>query len=330
FYVVPYLWHSITVDGGQRVSDLYVANALTKNWLPFTEFTPIGLLELTGLAGLVIYAGTSWWARPMLVIVVGAYVYRLAGLVSFLSTGHTMFSHYTVKVVGVTLAAAGVLTVAEVGPRVLSFVSRHAPPRRVGAAALVVFLLWSGYRYWDWAMPSGDQRSTAAPIAGGNPTLDSDYATLAHAEPLPYGGLPRYHPVARFRGYFPAGPVATEVAKRRGAGARPMTLSYDERLYAYYPWPGYLPPGREATNTLANYDDRLSELHRLGAIRDPEEFARSSRSTRYGGIDVFVLKAKDDGRWHTYKAAFRPEQFDSPAFDVVRLANSTVVAVRVK
>ncbi|MQA97511.1 MAG: hypothetical protein GEV11_23820 [Streptosporangiales bacterium] len=328
FYLVPYLWRTLTQGGGQRVSDLYVANALTENWLPFTEITPIGLLELTGLAGLVLFSGTVWWARPMLVIVIGTYVYRLVGLVSFLTSGHTMFSHYTVKVVGVTLAAAGVLTLMEVGPRLVAFVSRHAVPRRVGAAALVVFLLWTGYRYWEWAMPTGEQRNTAAPIAGGQRTLGTDYATLAHSEPLPFGGLPRFAPETRFRGYFPAGPVVEEVRARLGKDARPTTLSYDERLFSYYPWPGYVPPDRMATNTLARWDDREAELRRLAAVDDPQEFARRSEATRFGRIDVFVLK-NQDGAWRFREVAFRPEQFRSSAFDVVHLANATVVAIRI-
>ncbi|MQA98583.1 MAG: hypothetical protein GEV11_29830 [Streptosporangiales bacterium] len=320
FYTVPFLWASLTGDGGQRVSDLYVSGRLLQSWVPFWEMTPIGLLQLLGLIAVVVYFRSTWWAGPLAFLVAGAYLYRLLGATSFLLTGHTMFAHRAMDVVELALATAGVLAVARFGPHVATRLFGTPIASRPSGVALVVALV--GFIGWAslGIMPS-------SPASGPR---GYDLAFRAHVERLPDGTAPRYAPVERSP--FPSAAIISAIRSRLGERANPVTLSYSERLYAYAPFPAYLPQNRTSANTLIRWDDRLGELRRLARVPGPAAFAVRSQATAFGGIDVFILQ-EDRGRWwfthgEEFGVGFRPGLFDSPAFEVIRLPNSTVVAMR--
>lgn len=256
-----------------------------------------------GLAGLVWFRRSVWWAAPLLALAVGALLYRVLAVLRFVASGHTSFMQYSSALVVATLTAAGILVLVHA-------VGRFAPPPGVAAGALALLLGWTAYTVGVAWLPSVD-----AP---------SSYAVQAHTEPLPDGRYPRYAPAENRLPWFPVDPVRRAVGDDRGR----VSLSYDERLYAFLPWPGYIGNSRTASGTLTRWDDRAAEIARLAATADPAEFARASAGTRFGPIDVFVLRA-EGGSWMWRTVAFSPDQFDRAQWTVVDdLPEDTVVAVR--
>ncbi|WP_327087605.1 arabinofuranosyltransferase [Nonomuraea sp. NBC_01738] len=303
WYVVPYVIATVRY-GGQQVADLYESADLALSPFPFLQPTPLGALQLAGLAGIVLYRRREWWAAPLLTMVAGLYLYRVLMMTRFVLDGHTGFFHYTSRLLGPLLAAAGVLT--------LVALARRRQVRGYGVAALAVVLVWSGVSQWRLALPE-----RVEPWAGKWPASHV-YTRRAHEEPLPGGA--RTHPSAV--SWFPATQVRDRVASVLGEKARPRTLSYDERLFAYLPWRGYVAVERTSANTLTRWDDRHAELARLAAISDPAEFARASATTRFGAIDVFVLK-----NWRWNDITFRPEQFTA-FHQFADLPQRTVLLIR--
>lgn len=316
-YLVPYLLALFT-KGGQALSDLYLTDQITNTGFPFLDLSLLGVLQLVGLGGLVWFRQRTHWAWPMLYLVLGAYGFWLILGIRFLINGHTTLFYYVARLNGTVLAVAGVLTLVHVVPilaRRLDVVASY----RAGAAVVAVALVWVGYSYWqDWRPQSVST------------TVDASYATMAHLEPLPDCTYPQYRPPLPAIPCLPADQIQAAVARVRGAGVRPYTLSVDERLFAYLPWQAYMGSDRTSASTLARFDDRMAELHRLTAITDPAAFARATSDTRFGPIDVFVLDRVDHGRhWAFRDADFSPSQFDPARWQIVdRPGWSVVVAIR--
>lgn len=311
WYVVPFLWASLTM-GGQQVSDLYVSDGINGEMFPFLDPEPLGVLQLIGLVGTAWLYRSVWWARPLLLLIVGTYLYRLLAMLRFIVTDHTLFMHYSARLYGVLLTTAGVLVVAHVTPLVLDRL-RVVPPRRLAAAALAVTMAWSAWVFTETWMPGRDGQFTAA----------------AHTEPLPGGGYPRYAPEEGRRPWIPVYEVRQIVEGQLGRDAQPITLSDDDRIFAYFPWQSFIGTDRTAGATLSRWDDRRAVLDRLMATSDPAEFVGRSADTGFGSIDVFVLRADKRG-WIWSKGAFRPEQFDSRYWTVKRLPNDNDIVVAVR
>src|SRR5256885_17042004 len=116
--------------------------------LPYTTLfrspTPLGLLQLAGLLGMIWYRRSAWWARPLLVMTAGAFVYRAVFLLNTVHNNHTGYSQYTARFAGMTLATAGVLAVAESLPRLTArlgpLTRRH---QEVAAVAAAVVIAWA-------------------------------------------------------------------------------------------------------------------------------------------------------------------------------------------
>ncbi|MFY1697457.1 arabinofuranosyltransferase [Solwaraspora sp. WMMA2101] len=302
WYVLPYGWTLLTDGGGQLVSDLYTSPYYLSGLLPFLDIQSsdgsnilLRALQLVGMIGLVWLLRRAWWAPPLLLIAGAAFAYRLLSMVRFLLTGHTAFAHYTVRLYGVVLAIAGVLTLVHVVPLVLRRL-RVAPPVGLVGAPLAVLLAWGVTAYTGaWMPPSNGSGSS--------------YATAAHAEPLPGGGYPRYAPASGRPAWFPVEPVRLAVEEVTGPDPERVTVSVDERLFSYLPWPGYLSNDRTAGGTLTHWDERKAELTALAAQRDPAAFAAESAATAYGPIDVFVLtRDGDELIWEDLR--FQRAQFD--------------------
>ncbi|GGL47598.1 hypothetical protein GCM10014719_56160 [Planomonospora parontospora subsp. antibiotica] len=309
WYLVPYAFVLLT-RGGQTVQDLYVSAGMLAFPPPLGEVSLLGLLQATGLAGALWYRRTVWWAAPMLCLIGGLYLYWAVMAARFVLTGHTMFFHYVPRVLGPVLAICGVLALAQAGPALVRRLGR-TPPHGLGTAALVMFTAWCGLTLGRAWMPNADR---TAP----NP------AAVAHQQPFPDGRSPRFAAPEHMLSGFPAARVARAV----GTKARPVTLSCDERLFAFLPWRAYLAVDRTAANSMARWDDRYAEVGRLAAVSDPGEFARRSAAMRHGSIDVFVLWDEGDV-WSWKDLRFRPGQFGETAFTVTRgLPGGLVVAVR--
>ena len=337
WYLVPYGW--AMAHGGRQLGDLYAASEISASPVPFLAMTPLGVTQLVGVAGLLWLRRSVSWAPPLLAIVLGAYGYYLISFARYVTTGHTGLLFYVGTLISASLLAAAVLTACHVAP---ALARRTATPfpHGAGAAALAIAVVFAGYTYWHTVMPgimwtpgtAGEDKLNAA--AGG---LSNLQAIRAHAQADPDGDRPRFSDVAsqveQMR-WFPAGPVQRAVEGVLGKGARPRTLSYDEQLYGFLPWPGYLGVERTASGGPVHWDDRYAELARLSHIADPATFARASAHTRFGPIDVFVLHQEKSGlvwrpRGIPSRVAFQPAQFGSQDFLLVSdLPEDTVVAIR--
>lgn len=317
-YLIPWGWALLTSEG-QAVSDEYVASGLTLTGFPFLKPTLLGMLQFVGLAGLVWYRGRTDWARPLLYLVLGGYVFWLVMGIRFVFSTHTTLFFYVPLLVGGVLVPAGVLTLATAGPALVRKFG-YTAPRGTGTAVVAVAMVWVMFTYWqDWK-PNLDP---------GTSTTNT-YSAIAHLEPWPDCRYPRFAPVEGRFPCFPADSIKAEVEKVRGVGALPHTLAWEERMFAYTSWPAYIGADRTASGTLTRWDDRQAELKRLAQITDPAEFARVSANTQFGPIDVFVLYAADATRWTAIGVNFHRDQFDPAVWTVVKepALGNTVVAIR--
>jgi hypothetical protein len=325
WYVVPFVYTLLT-DGGQRVSDLWESSAIVDRpmVLPFLDPTPLGVIELVGLLGLVWYRRSTWWAQPLLLLLLGTYAYRVLFLLRTVYDNHNGYLQYTERPIAMLLVSAGVLTAAEAAPglgRRLA-ASPAAPGRAVAVTGMAVLVAWAGLQGWQGWVPA--PRGLRDAVSGvGEP----NQATLAHSERLPGGGRTRFAPPGKGQRFFPSDEVTKVIRTELGKNARPVVLSYDQRLFTFEPFYAYVAPNRLSANTLQRWDDRAAAIDKLTRISDAAEFATASDNTAFGGIDVFVLKA-GGGRWAWRAASFSPTVFDPSQWYVEQLPDRTVVAVR--
>jgi hypothetical protein len=316
-YLVPY-GYAVLTKGGQAISDEYVTTGLSVNSFPFLAPTLLGALQLVGLAGLIWYRRRTWWAWPMLYLVIGSYLYWLLLGLRFVFSTHTTLFYYVPLLTSATLVSAGVLTIVRAAPA-LARKFTFAAPYRTGAAVTAVALLWVGFSYWqDWR-----------PLPGLAVPLHNEYTAWAHREPLPDCTYTKYAPAEGRFGCYPVTRIKAEVEQVRGVGALPNVVASDERLYSYLPWRGYLGVDRTSANTFVYWDDRFAELTRLSKITDAGEFARETAGTQFGPIDVFVMGRVDSQTWAAVGTQFHRSQFDPATWEIVDdLPSNTVLAVR--
>jgi hypothetical protein len=309
------------------VADLYQSPSIPASPFPFLAASPLGALQLIGLIGTLWYRRITWWATPLLCLVLGTYVYRVLMMWRFVADGHTGQLYYTTRLVSGLLVAAGVLTLRQVAPGLFRrLATRAVPPRGLGVAVLAIQLGWTGFTYWQTWMPGPAVAASA--ISASPKPWSANYTTYAHVEPLPSGRLPRYAPDRPVTRWFPINPIRRATWQVLGPHAAPASLSYDERLFAYQHWPGYIAVDRTAAYTPTRWDDRHAALMRLVAIADPVAFAQASANTQFGQIDLFVLRRR--GAYWTWRDLyFHPNQFDPATFALVTdLPEDTVLAIR--
>ncbi|WP_326561294.1 arabinofuranosyltransferase [Micromonospora sp. NBC_01796] len=310
WYIVPFGWATLT-KGGQSISDLYVSGSLNSDLFPFLNVNPIGLLQLVGLVGLVWLWRSVWWARPLLLLIISAYGYRVLSMIRYVLTQHTGFMHYTARLYGILFTVAGILVIAHLAPIVLRRL-RLTPPRLAGSALLAVVLAWTAAGFTSTWMPESG----------------SKYAIMAHSEPLPGGGYPTYAPKEGRRPGFPITEVEQAVERELGPKAQPITLATDDRVFSFLPWPGFMDNDRTAGSTLSRWDDRLDEVEKLASTRDPAAFAAKAANVgEFGPIQVFVLSEQPDG-WAWRSLRFTPDQFSTSDWTIVELPQNVVVAIR--
>ncbi|MFC6022163.1 arabinofuranosyltransferase, partial [Plantactinospora solaniradicis] len=324
----PYLYGTFTLHG-ERVNDYFISASIVGDplgvWFLTGPFgAPLYMVELVGLLGLVWYWKTRWWARPMLLLVAGVYVYRWALVLIFVGNGHTLYLHYTSRLIGLVFASAGVLTAVTAVPALARRVTKRSL-RGVALLGTATLLVVAGLASMNTWMPSPRGINDVSRPAD---SIEPNLATYTHAEPLPNGKRPRYAAKGVTVVWFPVESIREVVEGTLGEGARPSTLAYDERMFAYYPWNGYVAVHRLAANTFSHWDERHAELVRIAGIKDPAEFARASADTEYGGIDVFVLRRRPAG-WMWGDVVFDAAQFNPTYWRVADdLPSNTAVAVR--
>jgi hypothetical protein len=337
WYVIPYVWAML--HGGQQVADTYESSAISQIPLPFLGMTPLSVAQAIGLVGLLWLRRSVWWAPPLLAIILGTYGYYLISFARYVTTGHSGLLHYVFPLISTCLLAAAVLTAVHVGPTLARRIGTPFP-NGSGAAVVAVVLIFVGYTYWQLNMPAthwtpGRTGVGTPDLAAGN--LQNRQAARAHNQPLPNGGRPRFSAAAASDGglpWFPVEPVQRAVEGVLGKGVRPRILAYDEQLFAFLPWRGYIAVDRGSAGGPTRWDDRYAELMRLSEITEPAAFAEASAHTKFGAIDVFVLRRESaDLVWRpggvTTMVRFQPRQFNPTSFVVVdNLPANTVVAIR--
>ena len=178
-----------------------------------------------------------------------------------------------------------------------------------------------------------DDGSTAP---GQTAQAHSNYlAAQAQGQPYPDGGATVYaRSAAQDMGgktsWFPTTPIRRAVEKVLGKGARPRTLSYDEQLFAFLPWRGYLGVDRDASYGPVRWDARFAEVDRLSTSPD---LADDSLHTEFGPIDVFVLHREGANLvWRPLRVpevpTFHAQQFDPARWITQELPGDTFLAIR--
>ena len=334
WYLVPYLGWGF-LHGSKQVDDLFQGGGIQDSPLLFLTPSPLGVLELIGVIGLLWYRGRVSWGMPLLLLTASAYAYWLLGLASFSLTGHTLLLQDTSRLIGPMLAAAGVLTIVHTAPRIARRISVRSVPAGLPALALCLLVVWTAITAWQGWMPGGP-----TPVGGlYQPAVSTAWneSTAAFATPLPDGS---YVPVAAERGihdaWFPTDPVKKDVTSVLGASATPVTLSTAEELFTFVNWPGYIAVSMGAAGTNTNWPARYAALQKLSRITDPAAFDAASAHTAFGPVDVFILQRSSPTRW-TWQPidapypvlTFTPAQFSPHAFTVfTNLPGNLVVAVR--
>lgn len=306
-FVVPLGWALLTQESAQAVSDLFTSSEVTDSSFPFLQLGVVGALELVGLVGLLVGRASVPYARPLLMLVGGAYVFWLVLGLRFVVTGHTTLFFYVARLNGYLLAVGGILVVAALVARSWQWWGATVQ-RDLAVVLCAVVLLATGFSYWQEWRPR--------PEIGENES--ANYAVMAHMEPLPDCTYPTYIGALPKVSCLPVQEIRREVARVLGPEARPHTLSGDERLFAFAPWPAYMGVDRTSAGTLVRYDDRMAELRRLSGITDPTAFAEATSDTEFGPIDVFALGRVEEGRrWAMWDVVFSPDQFDPDVWKIV-------------
>ncbi len=334
WYWIPYLGWGL-LHGSSQVEYQYQGGGIQNSPLLFLSPTPLGVLELIGVAGLVWWRGRVWWGRPLLLLAGSAYAYWLLGLASFSLTGHTWLLQDTPRLLGPLLAAAGVLTIAQAAPGVVRRLSVGTVPAGLPALALCLLIIWTGFSAWQAWMPGGP----TSPTGLLQPPVNSQRndTTAAFTTPLPGGSYPRAAPASMRNPPFPTGIMQKDVASVLGANAAPVTLSASEQLFAFVNWPGYIGVTFGAAGIDTNWPARYADLEKLSRVTGPAAFAAAaSARTEFGPIDVFILERTSPVLW-TWRPAgspepavtFTPAQFNSDAFTVFDdLPGNFVLVVR--
>lgn len=332
WYFVPVLV-SAAAHGAQVFAFPYanpVPNAA--NPFPFLSLaTPLDVLTAIGVLGLVWYRRRAWWALPLILLTLSAYVYRFGAQAIFVGTGNTLLFASTTVLATAALATAGVLTLARAVPAVLKRMSAAEPPG-LRTFALVAVVVWAATGAWYEWIPGAP--TVSSPVF--NPALTSSYneASAAFRQPHPDGSYSRYAPARGRLRWFPVDPIVRDVHSVLGPGARPVTLSTSEQLFATEPWPGFIAVDPTAAAGTSRWSSRFAALQELSHVTKASAFGRASAHTADGPIDVFILRAAgstwdwtaDDQRG---TVRFKPNQFASPTFAIFRdLPSGLVMAVR--
>ena len=333
WYLIPYLGWGL-LHGSSQVDDLFQGGGIQDSPLLFLSPTPLGVLELIGVAGLIWWRGRVWWGIPLLLLTGSAYAYWLLGLASFSLSGHTLLLQDTPRMIGPLLAVAGVLTIAHTVPGIVRRLSVRTVPAGLPALALCLLITWTAITSWQAWMPGGPA-STSGLFQPAVSTTVND-TSLAFITALPGGSYPRAAPAGLHKPWFPTDPIRKDVASVLGESAAPVTLSPSEQLFAYANWPGFIPVSMGAAGTNTDWPARYAALRKLSRVTDPAAFAAASARTAFGPIDVFILLRTSPDRW-TWQPVdaphpaitFTPAQFSPHAFTIfTSLPGNYVLAVR--
>lgn len=325
---IPYLW--AMAHGGQQVADQYWSQQNSEFPFPFLETNAIGLAELAGLAGMLWLRGRTFWAGPLLLMLLGCYAYRVIGLIRWVATQHTMLFYYTDRMIEAICMAGLALSAVELA-------KRRDLVTGAGLVAALAGVTFAGYTFWTVVAPVTSWGTS--PYGGANPNDPPHYSNInarqAHAETLPNGRLNRYAKIAHVDIHrLPTNMIIDAVRQVRPGDPVPQVLSRDQTLFGYVPWNSYLDTDRTASYGPVHWDERYAELLKLAKMTDPAAFAQEAANTPFGPINVFVLGHRREGMaWPAFRVKVAPtfsaQQFEPARWDVRDLPNDTFLAIRI-
>ncbi len=333
WYLIPYLGWGF-LHGSSQVEYQYQGGGIQGSPLLFLSPTPLGVLELIGVIGMVWYRGRVWWGKPLLLLTAGIYAYWLLGLASFVLANHHLLLQDTSRLTSLVLASAGVLTIAQAGPAIVRKISIRTVPAGLPALALCLLVIWTAFTAWQAWMPGGPPSATG--LYQPAVTSQPNDTTAAFTTQLPGGSYPPAAPASIRRAGFPTDLIEKDVASVLGTSAKPVTLSASEQLFAYVNWPGYIGVDRTAAGIDTDWPARYAALRKLSRVTGPAAFTAASARTAFGPVDVFILQRTGPARWTWQPAGspdpaitFTPAQFSPDAFTVfTNLPGNYVLAVR--
>jgi len=333
WYLVPYLGWGL-MHGSSQVEYQYQGGGIQDSPLLFLSPTPLGVLELIGVIGLLWWRGRVWWGTPLLLLTAGIYAYWLLGLASFVLANHHLLLQDTPRLTSLVLAAAGVLTIAQAAPAIVRKISIRTVPAGLPALGLCLLIIWTAFTAWQAWMPGSPPSTTG--LYQPAVTSQPNDTTAAFATALPGGSYSHATPASIRAAWFPVDPIETDVASVLGNGAQPVTLSASEHLFAFVDWPGYIGVDRTAAGIDTDWPARYAALRKLSGITGPAAFAAASARTAFGPVDVFLLHRAGPARWiwQPFDAPgpaiiFTPAQFSPHAFTIfTNLPGNLVLAVR--
>jgi hypothetical protein len=332
WYLIPYLGWGL-LHGSKQVDDLYQGGGIQDSPLLFLAPTPLGVLELIGVAGLTWWRGRVWWGKPLLLLTGSAYAYWLLGLAVFVLSGHTLLLQDTPRLIGPLLAAAGVLTIAQAAPGLVRRLSLRTVPAGLPALALCLLVTWTAVTSWQAWMPGAPDQQGGLYQPAVSTTVNE--TTNAFTTARPGGSYSPAAPASLRQPWFPTDPIMKDVASVLGPSAAPVTLSISEQLFAFVNWPGFIGVSMGAAGTNTNWPARYAALRKLSGVTDPAAFAAASARTAFGPVDVFVLRrlSPTQWTWQPFDApypviTFTPAQFSPHVFTIFTLPGDRVLAVR--
>ncbi len=333
WYLIPYLGWGF-LHGSSQVEYQYQGGGIQGSPLLFLSPTPLGVLELIGVIGMVWYRGRVWWGKPLLLLTAGIYAYWLLGLASFVLANHHLLLQDTSRLTSLVLASAGVLTIAQAGPAIVRKISIRTVPAGLPALALCLLVIWTAFTAWQAWMPGGPPSATG--LYQPAVTSQPNDTTAAFTTQLPGGSYPPAAPASIRRAGFPTDLIEKDVASVLGTSAKPVTLSASEQLFAYVNWPGYIGVTWGAAGIDTDWPARYAALRKLSRVTGPAAFTAASARTAFGPVDVFILQRTGPARWTWQPAGspdpaitFTPAQFSPDAFTVfTNLPGNYVLAVR--
>ena len=190
----------------------YQGGGIQDSPLLFLAPTPLGVLELIGVIGMVWYRGRVWWGKPMLLLTGGIYAYWLLGLAAFVLVGRHLLLQDTPRLTSLMLASAGVLTIAHAAPRLVRLISIRTVPAGLPTLALCLLSIFVAFTAWQAWMPGGPPSATGLYQPG------CEHRKKRHHPRVHHGAARRKLPGCRARQHPPA--LVPHRPHREGRGIR--------------------------------------------------------------------------------------------------------------
>lgn len=298
----------------QVVADLFKSGSVLNQSLFSNGSVLLFGLQVVGLVGVVVLWNRTTWAPSLGLLFIGILVARAYMLLQFTFTGHHFLMLYMPYMLRYMAAAAGVLALWELWQvkGIGLLVRLRAPQRLAAVVAVGAIVAVVGAQAWQtWLPQPAGGRNKQGSAVGGATSL----ATLAHAEYLPSGAVPRYRALSMTPA-FPVSATISAIDGRLGAGADPVILASDQRLFSFKSYRNYLPPRRESSNAATRWDDRKLVVDSFARITDPAALAQAMSDTEFGQVDVLVLNRKDDNTYTWNRVEFKATAFNGPQFSV--------------